>query len=495
MIDLQPIVADYAPRPKRKYTVTDRVRAACRANLERANAVPWEIRFRSTEKRRHACHHNLTLALIAKKRDRSPRYATCFRNGWYVPDPERALALAGATPEEYHRHLEAWRREVQPRDSEEAKLAHALGMLSWRWITGVRLQGDRETLRVYRLLDALGAERGGSTPTPGGAIDAVPPGCAPDAPLPAPSITLARLTQLGYGLEEALRSWTALEAPLDKIRDRMLRIWQELLRMRGEPLMDLRAIGCFGRPHEVAIDHELYSPYTLAEPFQSSGATEQALGSKSASLIGVEHWRKPAPAAAPGALSAQPTPGAGPAAPAAGLALEQVPRHDDDEFLEGIPAAEGAGLREARLLGRQLPGSFEEFLQRVRRALGTLGAGAGARAQSQWVRRVVGFARALWKRLGALRRHADEVLNWLNRHLGDRGVTLWPEGTPRPEFSARVTLHATLEETLNEPESQAERRGEGLAEFYFQSLAALAHELIERGQRCRAGIAVVCRRE
>jgi hypothetical protein len=30
MIDLEPIVADYAPRPKRKYTVTERVLAACR---------------------------------------------------------------------------------------------------------------------------------------------------------------------------------------------------------------------------------------------------------------------------------------------------------------------------------------------------------------------------------------------------------------------------------------------------------------------------------
>jgi hypothetical protein len=91
MIDLDPVIAEYALRPKRKYTVTERVVAACRANLEHANAVPREIRFRSTEKQRRACHHNLTLALIAKKRDCSSRYATCFRNGWYVADSERKM--------------------------------------------------------------------------------------------------------------------------------------------------------------------------------------------------------------------------------------------------------------------------------------------------------------------------------------------------------------------------------------------------------------------
>ncbi|HEV2425091.1 MAG TPA: hypothetical protein VGZ29_09725 [Terriglobia bacterium] len=473
MIDPQ-----FTPRPKRKYTVTDRVLAACRANLERANAVPPQIRFRSTEKRRRACHHNLTLALAARKRDRSFNYAPSFRHGWYVPDPERALALVGATPEEYQRHLEAWRREVKERNPEEAKLAHALGMLSWRWIAGVRVQGDLQTLKVYRLLDALAAERN--------------PARAPDAPQPAPPLAAARLTQLGYDLEEALGGWTALEAPLNKIRDRILRIWQELLRLRGEPLMDLPAIACFGRLHEVVMDHKLHSPYELAEPFQSSGATAEALRSKRTPLRAVEHWRKPVSVPAGGELPGQPVPGAGPAAgPAAGLASGEVSRPEEDDFVEGIPAAGCALLRAARRRGGPLPGSFEEFLERVQRALGAVAAGAGARAQRR-ARRVVLFARALWKRLGALRRRADEVLNWLNRHLGDHGLTLWPEGTLRPELSARLTLHGTLED-LDEPESEAECRGEGLAEFYFQSLAALAREMIDRRQRCRAAMLVVRR--
>ena len=111
IIEPQGRASELGPRVQRKYTVTDRVLAACRANLERANAVPPEIRYRPTEKRRRACHRNLTLALIAKKRDRSPRYATRFRNGWYVADPERALPLVGATLEEYQERLEAWRRE------------------------------------------------------------------------------------------------------------------------------------------------------------------------------------------------------------------------------------------------------------------------------------------------------------------------------------------------------------------------------------------------
>jgi hypothetical protein len=48
-----------APRPKRRYPVSAKVRAANRSNLEKANAAPKEKRYRLTPKRIAACRRNL----------------------------------------------------------------------------------------------------------------------------------------------------------------------------------------------------------------------------------------------------------------------------------------------------------------------------------------------------------------------------------------------------------------------------------------------------
>jgi len=502
MIDLQPVPADFTPRPKRKYTVTDRVLAACRANLERANAVPREIRFRSTEKRRLACHRNLTLAVIAKKRDRSPRYATCFRNGWYVADPERALGLVGATPEEYHQHLEAWRREINPRDATEEKLAHALGMLSWRWIAGLRLECDLEALKIFRMLEALAAER-----RPGG----------PDAePLP---LTEEELSGLGYALEEALAGSQDLLAPLERIRDRMLRLWQELLRWRGEPLMDLKGIGCFGRRHEVAIDHPMHSPFELAEPFRSCERTEATLCPRPDPVRPVEQWANPPSSggaelhprlrgddvAGPRCTSDDviQSAKAGIHSPAALAAAGGA----SGAFLRQVrPADDLAMLRQARRQGWELPGDFESFFHRVQAAIGmeeprrgaedaaaaTVGS-AAAPACKRWTQGVRRFAHAVWNSLQALRRQADDLLARLSQNLGNYLDSLWPKNFPRPQWTARQMLHRSVTAVMDEPERRTERRGEDLAQFYRERVTALADALSGRWKRCKAAMAVVWR--
>src|SRR5712692_947839 len=48
--------------PRRNYTVTAKVLAACRRNLEKANAVPKSHRYRPTPRRLAACHRNLEKA-------------------------------------------------------------------------------------------------------------------------------------------------------------------------------------------------------------------------------------------------------------------------------------------------------------------------------------------------------------------------------------------------------------------------------------------------
>lgn len=509
MIDMQTIPTGFATRPKRKYTVTDRVLAACRANLERANAVPREIRFRSTEKRRHACHHNLTLALIAKKRDRSPRYATCFRNGWYVADPERALGLVGATPEEYHDHLEAWRREIAPRDAEEEKLAHAIGMLSWRWIAGVRLECDLETLKIYRLLDELAAER-----RPGG------PGTEP---LP---VTANQLTYLGYAVDQVLSGCVKLEAPLGRISGRMLRLWQELLRGRGEPLLDLKDVSCPGHLNLVAVGHALHSAFELAEPFQSCRETGAAVCPEPKPLLEVEEWTGPQAAVSDqssvtsvaSVASPQPGPAADepevqsldgmPSAPA-GAFVPPAPSTDDHAgFLHEVRPSDLAMLREARRLGWSLPGDFDGFLRLVQAAIGGPGSagippappsGGGdepgeAWAARAWARRVRLFARAVWNSLRDLGRHADDLQAFLNRRLGAHASSLWPEAWHRSDHAVGRSAHRLVMVLMGGPlEGQMQCRSEELADFYFELRMKLGRRMFGRWERCRAAVAVLGR--
>ncbi len=525
MIDLEPNPTDFAPRPKRKYTVTDRVLAACRANLERANAVPREIRFRSTEKRRHACHHNLTLALIAKKRDRSARYATCFRHGWYVADPERALALVGATPEAYHRHLEAWRREIAPQDATEEKLAHAIGMLSWRWIAGVRLECDLETLKVYRLLDDLAAVR-----RPGG------PGTEPYP------VTEAQLTWLEESIGDAIQGYRFTD-PLEKIGDRMLRLWQELLRWRGEPLIDPKDVGCCGRRHVVAIEHQMHSSYELGDPFNSCRRNQAVLCPDPAPVPPVEQWRnQPVVSSQSSVVSPQPPlAGDGPevfaaagtrlptpdsqlptAHPAAHSPLRDTLTAEERAYLRKLQPSDLDRLQEARRLGLNLPGEFDEFLRRVQAALGGSagvppadsagippapafsgdggdhpGANSGAEsggnseAASRWARRVRLFARALWNCLRGLGRHANDLLALLDRRLGNYSSRLWCAAFPESLDAMISSAHALAGQLTGKPGRPAAGRARHLADFYYELRVRLGRGMYGRWQRCRAAVAVL----
>jgi glycyl-tRNA synthetase beta subunit len=52
---------------KRRYTISDKVLAANRRNLEKANAVPKSIRYRATARRLAACHANLQKAQAAQR--------------------------------------------------------------------------------------------------------------------------------------------------------------------------------------------------------------------------------------------------------------------------------------------------------------------------------------------------------------------------------------------------------------------------------------------
>ena len=58
----EPQAATPRTGPRRRYTVSGKVLEANRRNLEKARAVPKEIRYRRTERRRVACRQNLLRA-------------------------------------------------------------------------------------------------------------------------------------------------------------------------------------------------------------------------------------------------------------------------------------------------------------------------------------------------------------------------------------------------------------------------------------------------
>jgi hypothetical protein len=76
-------------RRKRKYTVSDKVRAANHLNLEKARAVDKKIRYRPTDKRLDASRANLL------KARQSPNYKPYVKNGLRAVDLRRSARRWG----------------------------------------------------------------------------------------------------------------------------------------------------------------------------------------------------------------------------------------------------------------------------------------------------------------------------------------------------------------------------------------------------------------
>src|SRR2546428_1971512 len=150
--------------PRRNYTVTAKVLAACRRNLEKANAVPKSHRYRPTPRRLAACRRNLAKAhaTLRAAGNRSPAYGTSFRHGLYCVLLGRSLELAGESREDFREHLELFDHAFAPRDHEEARLVRAIAETAWRRLRAFRGQGRWERLAIqYRLAEAAGEARAG----------------------------------------------------------------------------------------------------------------------------------------------------------------------------------------------------------------------------------------------------------------------------------------------------------------------------------------------
>ena len=165
-------------RPKRQYTVSEKVKAAgrsnirkaravpkevlyrrtekreaaWRANLAKANAAPKHLRYRRTPKRTQACYRNLLRAQEARKSSNLPSYAPNLGQGLYCISLRRSAAALGEVWGEFER-LSKRLRQALPATNEAAQRAVrslAEGMWRRRRVFGGRAR--LEAIRFYAWL-------------------------------------------------------------------------------------------------------------------------------------------------------------------------------------------------------------------------------------------------------------------------------------------------------------------------------------------------------
>jgi len=147
------------PKPKRKYTTSEKSRAASRKNLEKANQAPHWLKYRRTDRRDAACYKALEKAVAEMRRFDSPHYGLGFKRGTYCASLTRSLALAGETREEYEAHLERMRKAFAPLSERDRKLVLAAAQAVWRRLRVFGGQGRWELYAVASILGELIAER------------------------------------------------------------------------------------------------------------------------------------------------------------------------------------------------------------------------------------------------------------------------------------------------------------------------------------------------
>jgi hypothetical protein len=135
------------PKPKRKYTVSAKVLAANQRNLQKANAIPKEIRYRSTPRRQTACRENLRKALAARQPASPPQ-----RRPWNGRSLLGGLRRWGQNALDHLQgHRVAVAGSLQPKNEIETKLAQGLADGFTRWLSLLRDRVEREQDVLLRL--------------------------------------------------------------------------------------------------------------------------------------------------------------------------------------------------------------------------------------------------------------------------------------------------------------------------------------------------------
>ncbi len=132
---------------RRSYTVSDKVRAAGRLNLEKARAVGRQVLYRPTDKRLGACRANLL------KARQSPNYKPFVRHGLRAVDLRRSAPQVGESVEELDRHRELVDSVVPANSEREQNAVRGLGEALWRRRRVFISRVHRETLGFYQELE------------------------------------------------------------------------------------------------------------------------------------------------------------------------------------------------------------------------------------------------------------------------------------------------------------------------------------------------------
>ncbi len=120
-------------KPKRKYTSTPEGREAKRRSLEKVRAaVPKEVLYRGTDRRKDASRNNLLPAREAKRRKHQQGRSICIRHGLTCADLRGSLAMAGVTPEELEAHRQNFLAGLVPRTDKETNLVMGMADCVWR---------------------------------------------------------------------------------------------------------------------------------------------------------------------------------------------------------------------------------------------------------------------------------------------------------------------------------------------------------------------------
>ncbi len=155
------LMDDAAPKPKRPYTVSEKVLAANRANLEKARAAPRELRFRRTERRAAAARANLVKARVkARERALDPTQPPCapVQDGSSSRDLRRTAPLVGEDPAQLDRTVERMEQRFRPESQRERNGIRGLGEALWRCRRVWQGRAHRELLLFYLWLTLLGME-------------------------------------------------------------------------------------------------------------------------------------------------------------------------------------------------------------------------------------------------------------------------------------------------------------------------------------------------
>ncbi len=278
------------PKPKRKYTVTEKVLNASRENLKKANLAPHDLKYRLTERRLAACLNALEKAVAELRRLDSPHYGLGFKRGTHCASLLRSLALAGEKREDYEEHLRLFHEAFPTVDERGRKLVQATAEAVWRRLRAFRGQGRWELYAVATLLVELITERERAAAEQ--AAQAGPSGSMRPVGTPGPVNPILdpsgpdRAKRLGLNLMGLLMQ-TNIDQEALCLNRRIERLLRGLLPPQaGEPLVRDAPL----HPSEASYDQK--SAAVLGNPLRSGPQVEATLNQDREPVKGTDKWQK-----------------------------------------------------------------------------------------------------------------------------------------------------------------------------------------------------------